>query len=240
MNVSCTSCSAKYAVPDEKVRGKKVKITCKHCGTGIIVDGTKIDAAGASGAPAPAKVSAAPAAAAPAAKAAPPPELQFDIAYPDERQETLSVTQIVDKYAAGGLDEDAFLWRDGMTDWKAPFDIPEIAAALTARGVQKRLPAPAPSYTDEDEATRVQESPFDVPDVAVRVELTAPSGDVWQFGADDADETVVGPAEDFCLVVTQRRHVDDTDLDVTGDAARDWMLKAQAFAGAATDGPARA
>ena len=79
-----------------------------------------------------------------------------------------------------------------------------------------------------------------VPDVAVRVELTAPSGDAWQFGPDDADETVVGPAEDFCLVVTQRRHVDDTDLEVTGDAARDWMLKAQAFAGAATDGPARA
>ena len=38
MNVSCTSCSAKYAIPDEKVRGKKVKITCKHCSTGIIVD----------------------------------------------------------------------------------------------------------------------------------------------------------------------------------------------------------
>ncbi len=81
---------------------------------------------------------------------------------------------------------------------------------------------------------------LDVPDRAVRVELTAPSGDVWQFGPDDADETVIGPAEDFCLVVTQRRHVDDTDLDVTGEAARDWMLKAQAFAGAATDGPDRA
>jgi uncharacterized protein (TIGR03084 family) len=78
------------------------------------------------------------------------------------------------------------------------------------------------------------------PEVPVRVELSAPSGGVWQFGADDAAESVVGPAEDFCLVVTQRRHVDDTDLRVTGDAARDWMLKAQAFAGAATAGPAPA
>ena len=76
-----------------------------------------------------------------------------------------------------------------------------------------------------------------VPDVPVRVELTAPSGATWSFGPPDAVESVVGPAEDFCLVVTQRRHVDDTALDVTGDAARDWMLKAQAFAGAATDGP---
>ncbi|HEY6077387.1 MAG TPA: zinc-ribbon domain-containing protein, partial [Polyangiaceae bacterium] len=113
MNVSCTSCSAKYAVPDEKVRGKKVKITCKHCGTGIIVDGTKLDAAAAPAGPAAAAVAspaavAAPAAAPPVAKVEPPPEPQFDIAYPDERQETLSLTQVVDKYAAGGMDEDAF------------------------------------------------------------------------------------------------------------------------------------
>ncbi|MFW2332782.1 TIGR03084 family metal-binding protein [Ilumatobacter sp.] len=76
------------------------------------------------------------------------------------------------------------------------------------------------------------------PGVAVRVELVAPSGDEWTWGDDDAADTITGPAEDFCLVVTQRRHVDDTDLAVTGDAARDWMVKAQAFAGAPTTGPA--
>lgn len=76
------------------------------------------------------------------------------------------------------------------------------------------------------------------PSAGVRVELTAPSGVVWLHG-DDAEENVVrGSALDFCLVTTQRRHVDDTDLEVTGDAARDWMLKAQAFAGPPTDGPA--
>jgi predicted Zn finger-like uncharacterized protein len=60
MNVSCTSCSAKYGIPDEKVRGKKVKITCKHCGTAIVVDGTTLDA------PAPAPAAAPPLAPAPA------------------------------------------------------------------------------------------------------------------------------------------------------------------------------
>jgi predicted Zn finger-like uncharacterized protein len=167
MNVSCTSCSAKYAVPDEKVRGKKVKITCKHCGTGIIVDGTKLDAAGAAADSGPPK-----AAAAAARAPAPAPELQFDIAYPDDRQETLSVSQIVDKYAAGAMNEEAFLWREGMTDWKAPFDIPEVASALKARGVKKREPAPPPPPED-DETTRVQESPFEVPDVQ------APAAGVW-------------------------------------------------------------
>jgi len=78
---------------------------------------------------------------------------------------------------------------------------------------------------------------LDTPATPVRVELTAPSGEVWAFGPDDADESIVGPAEDFCLVTTQRRHVDDTDLTVTGTSARDWMLKAQLFAGPPSDGP---
>jgi len=78
---------------------------------------------------------------------------------------------------------------------------------------------------------------LDVPDVAVRVELTGPSGDLWTWGPEDATQTIKGPAQDFCLVVIQRRHVDDTQLEVTGDTARNWMLKAQAFAGPPTDGP---
>lgn len=75
------------------------------------------------------------------------------------------------------------------------------------------------------------------PDSPVRVELAAPSGAVWTWGESGAEQSITGPAEDFCLVVTQRRHVDDTALVVTGADARDWMLKAQAFAGPATDGP---
>lgn len=78
---------------------------------------------------------------------------------------------------------------------------------------------------------------LDVPATTVRVELEAPSGETWTFGPDDAPQSVVGPAVDFCLVVTQCRHVDATDLVVTGGDARDWMSKSQAFAGAATDGP---
>ncbi len=74
------------------------------------------------------------------------------------------------------------------------------------------------------------------PDEPVRVELTAPSGAVWAFGPEDASESVTGPAEDFCLVVVQRRHLDDTSL-VVSPLARDWLLHAQAFAGRATDGP---
>jgi uncharacterized protein (TIGR03084 family) len=70
-----------------------------------------------------------------------------------------------------------------------------------------------------------------VPDAPVRVALTGPDGTSWEWGPVDAAEEVRGPALDFCLVVTQRRHPDDTRLVVQGAAARQWMEIAQAFAG---------
>ena len=68
------------------------------------------------------------------------------------------------------------------------------------------------------------------PPVDVRVELAAPDGARWTWG-ESADEFVQGDALDFCLVVTQRRAVDETHLVVTGASAREWMGIAQAFAG---------
>lgn len=79
---------------------------------------------------------------------------------------------------------------------------------------------------------------LEMPRTDVRLELSSPSGATWRLGPDGAADVVSGPALDFCLVVTQRRHVDDTSLVTTGDAAHDWMRKAQAFAGLATNGPA--
>jgi uncharacterized protein (TIGR03084 family) len=64
-----------------------------------------------------------------------------------------------------------------------------------------------------------------------RIELVGPSGDVWTWGPDDALQRVSGPALDFCLLVTQRRHRDDLALVAEGAAADHWLDIAQAFAG---------
>lgn len=69
------------------------------------------------------------------------------------------------------------------------------------------------------------------PDEPFRVELAGPSGASWTWGAESSHNRVVGPALDFCLLVTQRRHPDDLHLTVTGAAARRWVPIAQAFAG---------
>jgi uncharacterized protein (TIGR03084 family) len=75
------------------------------------------------------------------------------------------------------------------------------------------------------------------PQTPVLVELTGPDGSLWSWGPADAADRVSGPALDFCLLVTQRRHRDDVALAIDGPAATEWMTIAQAFAGA--PGPGR-
>jgi uncharacterized protein (TIGR03084 family) len=77
------------------------------------------------------------------------------------------------------------------------------------------------------------------PDVPFRYELTAPSGASWEFGPADAENQIAGPAVDFCLLVTRRRHPDDLALRVTGDLARHWVTIAQAYRGSPGLGRAR-
>lgn len=72
----------------------------------------------------------------------------------------------------------------------------------------------------------------EVPADPVRVELTGPDGEPWTWGPAGAANQVSGPAEDFCLLVTQRRHRADTALQATGPVAEQWLDTAQAFAGA--------
>ena len=99
---------------------------------------------------------------------------------------------------------------------------------------------------------------LDVPEVEVSVVLSSPDGATWTWGPAPeassaerastagatggaaatsansralADDSISGSALDFCLVTTQRRHVDDTALVVRGAVAHQWMSVAQAFAG---------
>lgn len=81
-------------------------------------------------------------------------------------------------------------------------------------------------------ATNELSVPADEP----RVELTAPSGEVWTWGPADAAQRVTGSALDFCLLVTQRIHRDDTDLVATGADAEQWLAIAQCFAGPPGEG----
>jgi predicted Zn finger-like uncharacterized protein len=164
MNIACTACSARYGVADEKLIGKRVRITCKRCGTVLIIDGNTNPptvTASTSIAPSPpASVRPSPEAKAPAPVAEPP----FMVVFADGRQEQADIAQIVRFHRAGQLGADSLVWRDGMSDWTDPWDVPEIAAAFKRMGYSRPAPPPAapaaqPLHEEfEEEATQVVDS----------------------------------------------------------------------------------
>ncbi len=83
-------------------------------------------------------------------------------------------------------------------------------------------------------ANRGEPPPGDMP----YVRLTAPSGEIWDWGDPDESNKVEGSALEFCQVVTQGRNIADVNLTVVGEPAQTWMAVAQCFAGAANDPPA--
>src|SRR6185503_8634845 len=99
-------CSARYGVADEKLIGKRVRITCKRCGTVLIVDGNTDPptvSASTSMAPSPPAQSRPPEPK-PSSPAASPP---FMVAFADGRQEQADVAQIVRFHRAGQLGNDS-------------------------------------------------------------------------------------------------------------------------------------
>jgi uncharacterized protein (TIGR03084 family) len=134
-------------------------------------------------------------------------------------------------WIAGPMSARSFAAAQLMETWAHGVD---VAAGLGA-------PYPATARLRHIARLGVRTRPFTfaqhglaVPDGEVRVVLDAPGGRVvWTWGKSDTD-VVRGNALDFCLVVTQRRHVDDSELEVTGEHARAWMQIAQAFAGPPT------
>jgi uncharacterized protein (TIGR03084 family) len=79
---------------------------------------------------------------------------------------------------------------------------------------------------------------LDAPAEEFRIDLVAPSGEVWSWGPEDATQTLTGSAGDFCRLVTQRVHRADTDLVATGPDVDRWLDIAQAFAGQPGEGRA--
>jgi uncharacterized protein (TIGR03084 family) len=69
------------------------------------------------------------------------------------------------------------------------------------------------------------------PSAEFHVELQGPDGQTWSWGPEDAEQRVTGPALDFCLLATQRRHRDDLDVRAVGAEADEWLGIVQAFAG---------
>ncbi|WP_293948419.1 TIGR03084 family metal-binding protein [Sneathiella sp.] len=77
-----------------------------------------------------------------------------------------------------------------------------------------------------------------IPGPVPHIRLTAPSGAIWEWNAENETDRIEGDAAEFCQVVAQTRNIADTKLQVSGDIATRWMSVAQCFAGIPRTPPA--
>ena len=143
MKIICDSCQTKYSIADEKVRGKVFKIKCKKCSHIIVVRGTAADEASAapqvdeketkvfdySGYDSPRD-----AAAAMAAGGGGGDEAVWHLVIDSEQIGPLTRAEVIDRYDAGQIDTESYIWREGFGDWQRLASVEDFAALAQASG----------------------------------------------------------------------------------------------------------
>jgi len=143
MNVNCQSCGAKYAIADNKVHGRKVKVRCKSCNTTIVVDGTELASDG--------DVQIGNVVTDP--KTLDGSELSplvaegemWSVSVTDDDQRELNTSQVIAAFRAGQFNDATFIWKEGMGDWLPLLDVPEFQSLRqpVAKPVAAGIPRPA-------------------------------------------------------------------------------------------------
>jgi predicted Zn finger-like uncharacterized protein len=165
VNVTCDKCNKRYAIADEKVRGKSmVKIRCKQCQNLIAVQGLPALEPAGHGSAAPA------AAPRPAPAPAPMPQLSSAPALGDEDQDErtrampaidmaqswfamvnkqqvgpFNVRQLEQRVKSNEITLRTYLWKQGMDGWKRASDIPELSPLLAGVSVGATATGPTTS-----------------------------------------------------------------------------------------------
>lgn len=163
MKITCTSCGSKYTIADAKVQGKKVKVRCKGCKESILVDGTAIGEGGSDDgsdddAEEDAPVEVAPAAVkAPAANLAGKPAGKsnlWSVNINDDDSRDMTLDELVAAWKSGVVTSDAYVWKDGMGDWKPILEVGELKLKL---GPPKKAPGVISSATGAKAAGKMDD-----------------------------------------------------------------------------------
>lgn len=143
MNVNCQSCGAKYAIADNKVHGRKVKVRCKSCSTTIVVDGTELASDG--------DVQIGNVVTDP--KTLDGSELSllvadgemWSVSVTDDDQRELNTSQVIAAFRAGQFNDATFIWKEGMADWLPLLDVSEFQSLRqpVAKPFAAGIPRPA-------------------------------------------------------------------------------------------------
>lgn len=148
MKITCDSCGAKYTIADEKVQGRRVKVRCKNCKANILVDGTSggapdaLAATEAGNLPAvslgpaiPASQSSPAAGAGPASRSSLTKTTKkntWSVNLTDDDSREMTTEELVAAWKEGLVTAEAYVWKEGMGDWKPVLEVPELKLRLKA------------------------------------------------------------------------------------------------------------
>jgi len=111
MKFLCDRCKTRYAIADERVRGKILKIRCKNC-SAVITVREGMDDSEAAAAPVTAPVAAPLSAAPPAAL-----EEEWFVSIDGNQEGPFALAEAQAWIAAHGADVELFCWNEGFDDW---------------------------------------------------------------------------------------------------------------------------
>ena len=132
MKIVCESCSAKYSIADEKVAGKVFKIRCKKCSSVIVVRGDQVAEQAQAAQPVA------------DASAGYDPNAIWHVVVNGEQQGPYAPSQLTELMAAGSIDWETYVWREGFDGWLAARDVGDLVEAITGQGQQQSAVAETP------------------------------------------------------------------------------------------------
>jgi hypothetical protein len=147
MRVGCQRCGAAYSVADEKVTGRKLKLSCKKCGEPMVIDGSEQGLADGS-MPFDAKLPIASAAAS---------DAEWYVASNDAAQGPYTQHEVQAHYAAGLIAPDTLVFRDGLDGWTAAS---EVLAPQAQREAHRAQPVHAPQRVSTPPAALARAVPM--------------------------------------------------------------------------------
>ncbi len=156
MRFSCKKCKAQYNIADDRVRGKVLKIRCKHCGKALIVRGPPEPTSKAAAHPPILKKEA---------------EQEWHYGLDGEDNGPVALASLRSMIGSGEVSEEAFVWREGLDDWMPVEEVPELKDFLPSLRHQAEAPRPKQGKSPERRvvARKVEESDQGRQDVVAKI-----------------------------------------------------------------------
>ena len=171
MRFVCESCQTRYVVPDDRLQGRTLKVRCKKCGNLILLKGqpeTPVARPVAEVATSHGdqreqwQGTAATSASAPLDEGRDEERPEWHVILPGGQIGPVPLSALIQKMVSGEMPARAYVWRDGMSDWKRAEQVPEVARWLPALrpsspapSPASRTPAPAHSHENSGSSTGV-------------------------------------------------------------------------------------